>query len=330
MKNPSKNRYQQLNHDERETIALYNILGYTYQEIADILGRNKSTISREISRNSTSIYNCIYRANRAQLVADYRKRYTHKKERLKNNFIRSYVHKKLEKYWSPEQIAGRLSLDHPDHKINYESIYLYIYNDRPDLIKYLRKQHKKRKKRGKKNKNRVSKIPNRISIDNRPMYINNRSEYGHWELDAIVSRQSKAALGVGVERKSKFTLINLLDSKTSSNFSISFNRRLSHYPKYMRKSFTYDNGTENVEHERMNKILNSKSFFCNPYHSWEKGTIENTNGLIRFYFPKKTDFSKVPKENIKYIERELNNRPRKCLNYKTPAEVFKKAVALKH
>ena len=236
----------------------------------------------------------------------------------------------MKKFWSPEQIAGRLQIDYPDLKTNYESIYLYIYNDRPDLIPFLRKRHRKRLKRGLKKKTRASKIPNRISIKDRPDYINNITEVGHWELDTIVSRKSKSALSVGVERKTKFTIINLIPNKTAKIFRKSFTRRLSHYPDYMHKSFTYDNGLENVEHGHINKVLNSISFFCQPYHSWEKALVENTNGLVRFFLPKKTDFSKVSKIEVKEIENALNNRPRKCLNYKTPAEAFKEEVALNH
>jgi len=321
--------YKHLSLDERETIALDLAAKKPMETIAKNLLRHPSTIYREIKRNSADKYDCQYRANRVQLKNNIRKKNAHKRVRLKNDFIITYVETQLKNDLSPEQIAGRLSIDFPGYKTNHESIYLYIYNEAPKFKEFLRKKHKKRQKRGSILKRRGIIIKNKVMISERPLEINDRTEIGHWEADAIVSRKSKAALSVICERKTRLVKINKLDSKTARNMSKNINYRLSRLPVKFRKSITYDNGTENAEHEKINRVLNIKSFFCNPYHSWEKGTVENTNGLIRYYLPKKTDFSIISEAVIKEIENRLNNRPRKCLNFKTPSEVFTK-FALNH
>lgn len=262
--------------------------------------------------------------------SEIRKQESRKRKRLKNDFIRCYVMKKLMIGWSPEQIAGRITLEYPEYTISHEAIYEYVYDKEVrkqiDLVQYLARSHRKRYPRGHMHKHRKTHIPNRISIDSRPKHIQKRNQIGHWEADAMVSRQSAAALCVSVERKTRMSKITKLKRKGAREFSVAINRSLSHYPKNIRRSITYDNGCENVEHQRVNEVLKTKSYFCNPYHSWEKGTVENTNGLVRRYLPKKTDFDKIPKSEIKNIERRLNNRPRKCLNFRTPLEVLELAL----
>ena len=245
-----------------------------------------------------------------------------------NDFIRSYVFEKLLISWSPEQISGRIRDEHPGNSISHEAIYQYIYEEHPDLIRHLRYSHRKRKRKGQGKKHKKSHIPNRVSIEQRPDEINNRTEFGHWEGDTALSRQSKGAMAIMTERVSRYTLISYLAAKTSRNFSQAIIRRLVQFPDSTHMSMTYDNGSETVEHEKVNKELNMDSYFCTPYHSWEKGTVENAIGLIREYLPKKTDFDKVKLSEFKRIENLLNNRPRKCLNYKTPLEVFRSRVAL--
>jgi IS30 family transposase len=146
---------------------------------------------------------------------------------------------------------------------------------------------------------------------------------GHWETDTAVSRKSKVAIQVSIERKTRYTKLAKLKSKSSREMSKALARRLARVPKRLRKTITYDNGSENVEHERTNKILGTKSFFCKPYHSWEKGSVENDIGIVRRFLPKKTDFAIVSSKDLRTRERWMNNRPRKCLNYLTPAEAWK-------
>ena len=316
----NKKKYKHLTLKEREIIWMGLMSKKSQTRIAEIIGRHKSTISRELAK-----YNKGYKLKRkyfpfkAHKKAKLRKKWSHKRPRIPNNKIRDYIEEKIMLGWSPEQIAGRLSIDYPDLKTNYESIYLYIYTERDDLIKYLPKQGKNyRKKRFKK-----AKIKNRVSIDERPEYINNRSEIGHWEADTMVSRKSKSVIQVLFERKIKIIKVLKLSNNTAKNMRHGIINKFKRVPKKLIKSITYDNGSENAEHEKTNESLNTKSYFCNPYRSWEKGGVENSIGLIRRYLPKKTDFVLINYRYIKKIEDLINNRPRKCLDYKTPNEMLK-------
>lgn len=316
------NVYKHLSIEEREEISVMLEKGFNQKEIAEFLNRNPSTISREIIRNTPEFRKTKYRANRAQLRSDERKIISHQKMRLKNPKIIAYAEYKIKQGYTPEQIAGRISIDHPELKTNYESIYLFIYNERPDLTQYLVRGKRKRQKRSIKPGKRMVKIPNRTMISKRPERINNRSEYGHWEADTAVSRQSKSALVIVRERKLHIMLICKVPRKTAANMKESVIRMLRKYPEWMRKSITFDNGLENAEHELIAKALGLETYFCNPYHSWEKGGVENGIGLIRRFLPKKTDFELISDAYIKEIETRLNNRPRKSLSFLTPLEVY--------
>lgn len=317
-------KYNQLKIDEREMIAVLRAEGKSAREIGRELGRSHSTIVRELKNNSAPVNKGYYLSHKAQERAEGRKRNAGVRVHLKSEHIRTYVESNVKRGWSPVQIAGRLSIDNPGLSISHEAIYQYIYIDAPDLIGYLARRHKKRHLKGQGRKHKKSHIPNRISIDERPKIVEERNELGHWESDSMVSRISNTALNVLVERLSRFVKITKLERKTAALTQEGINNRLFHYPKSARLSITYDNGSENVEHELVNKTLGTKSYFCNPYHSWEKGTVENTCGLIRRYIPKKTDISLIADSEIKRIENDLNNRPRKCLNFLTPAEFFGK------
>lgn len=316
-----KKQYKQLTSDERDLIAVHHANGFSLSEIAKMIGRNKSTISRELTRNSASSSK-IYLSSQAHKRAKKRKKQAAMKEELKCHKIRNFVKNKLIEGWTPEVIAGSLVLDPKNLSISHESIYLYIYKKRPDLVQYLPRAHKKRFKRVPQSNKKNNRIPNRISIDQRPKEINDRSEFGHWESDAVVSKQSKVALAVLIERVSKLVKIRKIKQNKANMFSKAIIRRMQALPACARRSITYDNGSENSQHELINDQLNTDSYFCNPYHSWEKGSVENVNGLIRRFLPKKTDFAKITHKRIKEIESLLNNRPRKCLGFKTPNQVF--------
>ena len=323
-----KKQYKQLMSDERDLIAVHYANGHSISDIAKLIGRNKSTISRELTRNSSTSTK-TYLSNQAHKRAKKRKKEASMKEELKCHKIRNFVKNKLKEGWSPEIIAGKLALDPSNFKISHESIYLYIYKKRPDLVQYLARSHKKRFKRAPKSNKKNNRIPHRISIDQRPEEINTRSQFGHWESDAVVSKQSKTALSVTIERISRLVKIKKIKQNKARFFSKAIIRRMKPLPPHARRSFTYDNGSENVLHELINDQLNTDSYFCNPYHSWEKGAVENVNGLIRRFFPKKTDFAKITHKQIKEVESLLNNRPRKCLGFKTPNQVFlEQSVAL--
>jgi len=323
-----KKQYKQITSDERDLIAVHHANGFSISDIAKMLTRDKSTISRELTRNKSKSSK-VYLSSQAHKKAKKRKKEAAMKEKLKCHKIRNFVKIKLKEGWSPEIIAGELALNPQNLKISHESIYLYIYKKRPDLVQYLARSHKKRFKRIPKSNKKNNRIPNRISIDQRPEEINNRTEFGHWESDAIVSKQSKVALSVSIERISKLVKIKKIKQNKAAWFSRAIIHRMKSLPDHARRSITYDNGSENVLHEFINDQLNTDSYFCNPYHSWEKGSVENVNGLIRRFLPKKTDFAKITHKRIKEIEFLLNNRPRKCLGFKTPAQVFlEQSVAL--
>jgi len=325
----SEKRYSHFSHEEREIIMLRLQNNISKRKIAREINRNPTSIIREINRNHDR-RNGEYRALLAQKKAETRKKNASCRERLKTHSLQEKVEKGLHEGWSPEQIAGRMKLKKEKHTTNHESIYLWIYNDRPDLTEYLVYSGKKRRKRAGKNRKRVQRIPNRTPIEERPEAAHSRQESGHWEADTAVSRQSKTALSIMTERKHKLTFISKLTGKTAFEMKRALTKRLGRLPRRLRRTITYDNGLENALHEETNKILNTKSYFCNPYHSWEKGTVENTIGLIRQYLPKKTDFNLIDKKEIYDIEYALNNRPRKCLGYLTPLESLKRDVALHH
>lgn len=317
--------YGHLSPEERDEIAMLYAQDVSLNDIAKRLKRSTSTVSREIQRNGSQI-TIVYHARQAQQRATERNSQSHSRARLKNTGIRRYVISKVKHGWSPEQIAGRLPTKHPDWKISHEAIYQYIYDKNvrleEDLVPYLARGHSKRQHKGHRHTHTSSHIPHRISINERPKRILKRNQFGHWETDSVVSRQSLNALNVIVERKSRYTVITKLKRKSAQQTRFAVTHALSHLDAPARRTITYDNGSENVEHRQTNKNLGTRSYFCNPFHSWEKGTVENTIGLIRRVFPKKTDFSKLTHYEIKTLERKLNNRPRKCLSFKTPLEVF--------
>ncbi len=324
--------YRQITMDEREVIAKLHYEGKKPSEIAGALKRDKSTIIRELGRNSSSSYDC-YAPCRANQRADMRRRKASRRPRLKNKAIRAYVRGKLALGWSPELIAGRLSLEHPGQAISYEAIYQYIYHpkteDREELIASLRRAHKKRKQKSIGRKARKTKIPNRVPIDDRPQSVEARRYYGHWEGDSLVSRKSTAALNSLTERKSRLLLLTKLDRKGAAETRRAVVARLRKLPAAMRRTLTLDNGTENAQHEKITAAIGTKCFFAHPYASWQRGTNEHINGLIRWYLPKGTDFSKITDKQIAQIESLINNRPRKCLGFRTPIEVAASSGALR-
>jgi IS30 family transposase len=329
---PTKH-YNQLSLDDRDKLARLFAQGHGTNEIARRLGRHKSTVSRELRRNASATYGA-YGAGAAAKRARDRKRQAARRMRLKDEVTRRFVHKKLREGWSPEQIAATLSRHRNGRTVSHEAIYQYIYTPsvrrQENLVPLLPRAHKRRLPKGHRRTHRDLHIPQRVSISRRPAHVKNRRQAGHWESDSVCSRTGKAALHLMVERKSRLAKITKLSQRSARPTRCAITRSLSHYPKHLRRSITYDNGSENVEHVAVNKVLNTKSYFTEPYRSWEKPTVENTAGLVRRAFPKKTRFDDIPVGLIKAFERRLNNRPRKCLSFRTPREVFKRIVALAH
>lgn len=314
--------YGQLNPNERDILAILKSKGKSLREIAVVLKRSPSTLSRELKRNAPPVYTGYYLAHKAQERANKRKHESHRRQRLKNNSIRRYVEKRLRLGWSPELIAGRLAIEHPELSISHEAIYQWVYQEATHLILSLVRAHRKRKHRGYSRKHKKSHIPGRISIKERPNAVLKRRCIGHWETDTLTCRKSYQAVQVTVERKARYSKVAKLKTKSARAMSLALTRRLSRYPPELRLSITYDNGSENAEHMRTNKILGTHSYFCEPFHSYERGTVENTIGLVRRFLPKKTNLAKISQAHLSKIEYWLNNRPRKCLGFKTPAETF--------
>lgn len=325
-----QNAYKHLSIHERDLLSVLRSEGRSLREIAKKLGRSPATISRELQRNVPPIRRGYYLAHKAQYRSDERNRQSRTRKRLKDTRIRRRVATRIRKGWSPELIAGWLKDRYPHLKVSHEAIYQWIYTDERALIECLVRSHRKRKNRGYSRRHKKSHIPERISIKERPKHIDKRHQMGHWETDTMISRKNLVALQVTVERKSRYTRIAKLKKKGSREMSLALTRRLSRYHKSLRLSITYDNGSENADHSRTNRVLGTKSWFCEPYHSWERGTVENTIGIIRRFFPKRTDLAKIPQARLKSVERWLNNRPRKCLGFKTPSGIFRaESVALR-
>jgi len=297
--------------------------------IAKTLNRSRSTITREVNKWVQTDKD-KYSAELANWNAkdDYlNKRNTDKISIHKK--LRVYVFKGLLSQWTPEQIAGKLKLDFPNDpimSISHESIYRYIYTKpqarlNKKLINLLVRK-KTRRRPPKKKRGTGSKIINQVSIDNRPKHIDLRQEIGHWEGDLIIGKNQKSAIGTIVERKSRYTLIVKLKARNSKEVAKMFSKILNKLNPILKKSMTYDNGVEMARHENITQKTGMKIYFAHPYSSWERGTNENTNGLIRRYLPKGTDFNLINKKQLMIIQEKLNNRPRKIIGYKTPKEII--------
>jgi IS30 family transposase len=315
-------KYSHLSLEEREEIAIALENGLKQSEIAIILSRPACTISRELRRNNSSLSKVRYRASWAQYKANKRKENSHMRQRLPNKRLRRFIRKKIMAGYSPEIVAFMVSKKNNHWKTNYETIYQWIYNDSKDLVPFLVKGHKKRRKRGSAKQKRCPKVPNRIMIEHRPEYVNLRSYIGHWETDTIISRQSKEAVMILVERKARYTIIKKLAAKTAFSMHKAIVESLKGFHHSKRQSITYDNGTENSLHEITNNALGTRSYFCNPYHSWEKGTVENIIGIVRRFYPKKTNWKNITQWDLNKIASFINNRPMKLLGFKTPYQVF--------
>lgn len=314
-------KHDKLEYEERVKIETLIDQGYSNGKIAVLLGRSKSTITREINHNKGGPERRHYRAKFAQFQSQLRRYVATKMNPSKDSKIWDYVDEKIKLGWSPEIISGRIKIDLPGYSISHECIYQHIYDNPLELCSYLPSRRPYRRAKGPR-RIKKSKIPNRLSILERPEQIEQRTEIGHWESDSIISRKSKFGLNVMVERKTRFIHVTQITDLTAAMTQQAITSRLATLAPEWCKSITYDNGGENSGHEQTNQKLGTKSYFCEPYHSWEKGSVEQVNMLIRRYVPKGTDLAKLTKEQIHFIETQLNNRPRKCLDYQTPQEAF--------
>ena len=318
--------YKHLNIGERESILKMLSEQKNMTLVAELIGRNKGTISRELSRNLSSTGE--YKPHLAQRYYNKRRDASKQPYRLgQHGRLRRYVHNKLKQYLSPEQIAGRIKTDYPDDlqmRVSPLVIYNWVQRDKKTggkLYKFLRQGHRKRrKKRG--SLNNQGQIPDRRPISERPKTVDKRQELGHWEGDTVVGKSNGSFIATHVERKSRYLLVGKTDDKSAESMNATTRRLFRKIPKSKRKTMTFDNGKEFAGFKALEKAVGFCCYFADPYSSYQRGTNENTNGLLRQFFPKGTDFNEISEEEIDKTAALINNRPRKCLNYRTPHEVL--------
>ena len=322
--------YQQLSTEERERIYLYLHQGKGYREIGRVVNRHHTTIQREVERNGRrkeGLEERMYSPQEAERQVRERK-HGKRKGKLDVPELQHYVIRCLGKQWSPEQIAGRLRKRVSQDAVSYETIYQFIYSKRAHrlhLWDFLPRRHSRRQSLyGRKVKGVGNpRIPHRIWIEERPPEANDRSIVGHWESDLMEGiRQEKQVLSVTVDRKSGYVFLQKLSDKRAEPRQRALVTLLNHLPRGYARSLTLDNGLENRYHQSLTQQTGCPVFFCHPYHAWEKGTVENTIGLIRRYLPKKSSLRTLETADLLSIQSLLNDRPRKRLGFLTPFEVL--------
>jgi len=307
--------YHQLTQAQRYQIYALRKTKHTLAEIAEVLGVDKSSISRELKRNRGKRG---YRPQQAQALAIERRSKVVPRITAK---VWKMVESLLKQDWSPEQISGRLKKEQNLH-ISHEWIYQHILVDNQaggDLYKHLRCQKKRRKRYG--TYDRRGKLPNCRSIEERPAHVNTRKRLGDWEVDTLIGKQQKQAMLTLTERKSRFTVLGKVPRRTARAIRQQVCKLLLPVKDQVH-TLTSDHGKEFADHELIAETLQLKFYFAHPYAAWERGTNENTNGLLRQYFPKKSDFKTISNKKIEQTMSKLNFRPRKTLRFKTPFEVF--------
>lgn len=314
--------YEHLNIDERENILKMRAEQKSMRQIGEELGRDAGTISRELRRNVSST--CDYKPHLAQRYYEQRREESKQPYRLEQDRrLFNYVQKGLKRYWSPEQISGTLEKDYAK-VISPVTIYSWVYRNRVEgggFYKYLRLSHRWRRRR-RIGVDHRGQMPHRRMIDKRPRIVNERKRTGDWESDTLEGQKGYGLLATHVERKSRYTVAVKVKDKYADTVTGATVRAMKKLPPEKVKTMTFDNGKEFAGFKDLERGLGMRSYFANPYHSWERGTNENTNGLLRQFFPKGTNFALVRQAQVDKVIRMLNNRPRKCLNYRTPTEVF--------
>lgn len=327
---PHGRHYKHLSVFDRTRIGTKHKEGMHVRDIAKLIKRDRSTVIRELARNSSG-KRLGYRPEFAHKKAWAKREKRGVRPLLKSRLIREYATGKMKEGWSPEQIQLRLPIDHPGHAISYEAIYQYVYahvhkggtikKGHDDLRPHLARHHKRRQKKGFRQTQKLYR-PQLPSIEERPNIVDKRKELGHWEDDTMVSRESTERLKTINERVSGVVLIGKMKDGTMAESNRVVLERLGNVPGPIRKTLTRDRGTENFGYKEIEKELQLDCFFAHAFCSQERGSNENLNGLIRRVYPKKTDFRNVTTEEIRELEYKLNTRPRKRHGGKTPYEVF--------
>lgn len=310
--------------EERELIALMLAKEHTMMQIAQKLNRSASTIGREVYRNDSL---GGYRAVSAHSQAKKRERYSHQRPSkiLNNEEMKSFIYKKMKLLWSPYQISVKMSKE-IGMTISHETIYEYIYVQtkgelKKELISYLRQRKPRRQSRKLETEKRGT-IPDMISISQRPAEVEDRTIPGHWEGDLIIGKDHKSAIGTLVERSTRYLLLVHLKEKDAVSVRKAFTKKLKDLPSSLKKTLTYDCGKEMTDHKKFSLSTKMQVYFCDPHSPWQRGTNENTNGLVRGFFPKGTDFNLISKQKLNWVQEALNERPRQTLEFNTPKETF--------
>ena len=303
---------------EREKLLQFKAQGLKQIEIAQKLGRSRSSVSRELKRNSSE--DGSYSAFEAEGKYRWRRKRCVRKRRLDNVELKKHVTEKLHDYWSPEQIDGRLKLEHSSFQISFATIYRAVHNGDLDIPKKCFRRGG-RKPSPHKDETR-GRLHGHKTIHQRPRAADTRSQYGHWEGDTVRGAQGKGAAATFVDRRSGFLVAALMPDRKAKTLTDAVCSAFSAFPPSLLRSFTVDNGNEFFDYQNVEQRLNTDVYFADPYCSWQRGLNENTNGLLRQYFPKKCDFLTVSLQDFQAVVHSLNTRPRKRLGFRSPAECF--------
>ena len=324
--------YTQLTLEERFVIYHLRVLyKLSVREIAHQLDRHHSTISRELRRNASPDGSAPYGVESAQRLSLQRRQQPRHRRCRNHSALYRYVMQGLQAHWSPQIIAGRLPLEFPGDasmRISHEAIYGWIYRDAKnggELYRCLPYRHRRRRKQRRYGSVRGL-IPGRVSIQERPAVVERRSRFGDWEGDTVYGHRTRDCLLTTVERKSRYVMVSKIPDRCADTVAACHIESFCALPSQWRKTLTLDNGKEFAQFNRLEEAADIQVFFADPYSAWQRGANENTNGLLRRYYPKGTDFSQVSDEHLASVVENLNNRPRKCLAYRTPAEVMQRSL----
>lgn len=328
----------QLTMEDRYVITHMHQAGFSNAAIGRRLGRHRATVGRELDRNRDGFGG--YHYDSAQRLADERRDRANRRYKLDApGGLGKAVRAGLRQRWSPQQIAGRLKRHHPRKRsmhVTAETIYRWVYRRHTLGERWCERLRRRRKRRRRRipgeRRDARGKIPGRVGIEHRPKIVGFRGRFGDWESDTVEGAKGAGLLVTHVERKSRYVRIGRLPDKRAATLSAVSGAALGDLPRRLRRTLTVDNGKEFADFKAIQRALRLKVYFANPHAPWERGAVENTNGLLRDWFPKGRDLSTITPTRLAQVQRMLNNRPRKCLNYRTPLEVLKAlpGVALRH
>lgn len=320
--------YKHLTQNDRYVISHLSLAGYSHREIARRIGRSHTTVSREIKRNGPLYPDLtVYWYEDSHPLTIKRRQKPRHQRRQNNKRLKDYVESKIRLDWPPEVIAARLAMDYPNDqqmRISHETIYRWIFQNAQnggDFYKHLRRRHKRRRKQTRYGTGRRF-LPDRVSINERPPIVDQRKRFGDWEGDTLEGAKGSGGLATHVERKCRYLLAIKLADKKAATMTQQTTKVFRKISRKLRHILTVDNGREFANFKELEENTKLKVYFADPYSAWQRGTNENTNGLLRQYFPKGTNLNNISEKEVAFAVNKLNNRPRKCLNYQTPQEVF--------